>query len=225
MCASQASETPSSIPTNAGSSGLNLDGGSGLESAPQAVQASGAHLPSVVLIILLMIAVAVAAYVFGQRRQTKSAMFDLGLIPLSTKLVILFMLMIYGATHLLAAGTVYFNTRVIYASAQEYFSYIKPARLAALSHAHLMGIATMEGLVAVLYTLTRRSNGFTSAVVAITFIGVFGDIASWWAVKYFGGSYDLLSMVNGLFFSGGFLIMTIALTKDIFAQELRRSST
>lgn len=154
-----------------------------------------------------MVMLVVISYFLGNRYPSQIAYVDLNLAPLTTRLALSFILLLYGLTHAVAGLTVYLDTRVTFSSAQEYFFYIKPARLTGLSHAHLMGIATMLGFVAILYSLSRRSTGVTAAIVILTFIGVIGDVASWWAIKYFGGGYEVLSMISGLLFTGGFLVM------------------
>jgi len=136
---------------------------------------------------------------------------ELSSFPVSAKIALSFVLLGFGVTHLLAAVTVYLDTRVVYSSAEEYFFYIKPARLTALSHAHLMAISMMDAITASLFTLGHagRNQGFSSAVVTMTFLGIFGDIASWWLIKYFGENFELLSMFTGIFFSSGFAIMAM----------------
>lgn len=169
-----------------------------------------------------MTGIVLAAYILGRQHHSQTPYLAPTAFPFSAKLGLSFLLLIYAITHGIAALTVYLNTRVIYTSAQEYFFYIKPARLTGLSHAHLMGIATMDGLVAFLYALTRPSTGFTAAIVTATFAGIFLDIASWWAIKYLGGGYEPLSMISGILFSGGFLMMSFAILHGMWLGTQKR---
>ena len=141
--------------------------------------------------------------------------------PLPAKLTVTFLFMAFAATHIFAAITVYLDTRVMFATSREYYFYIKPARLTALSHAHLMAIATMDGIVAILYSFDHRHRdyGLASAVVTMTFSAIMFDIASWWLTKYFGSAFETLSMFTGIFFSVGFSIMSIFVFRSLWFQE------
>jgi hypothetical protein len=178
-------------------------------------------------LIALSIAAISLAFFFGRKSKLGSTSLDLFQFPYPAKLAVSFILFAFGLTHALAAITVYLDTRVVYASAQEYFFYLKPARLTALSHAHLMAIATMDGIVSFFFAMrySSRSYGFSSAVITMTFIGIFGDVGSWWLTKYFGESFELLSMFTGIFFSLGFAVMSLAVFRDLWFFQTSQART
>ena len=166
------------------------------------------------LAIVMMAAMVAAAAVVGRRRRSTTVGLELHAAPLSARLALTLLLLMYGATHVFAAITVYLDSRVVYATTEEYFRFLKPARLSALTHAHLMAIATMDGIVALAYAWTRRSTGLTCAVIATTFVGIAGDIAAWWLTKYVGAGFEWMSIVTGIAFSLGFSIMTVGLLRS-----------
>lgn len=184
----------------------------------EAVRATPDSAPAPVAFVLvgLMVIGVVAATVWGRRATHQPARFSLQAVPLAAKLTGSFVLAIYVATHVLGAITVYLDTRVLYPSTAEYFYYLKPARLTALSHAHLMAISTMDALAALAFSLSRRTSGFATGVVTATFMGVVGDIGAWWLIKYLGGGYELVSIATGVLFGGGFAVMTAVLLRDMW---------
>ena len=208
-----------------GSGGLDLDA---VELPPGSVQsaASNAGDRSTIWALLgigVMGGMIGAAAVAGRRHRSTTVPLDLHAAPLSGKMAVTLLLLVYGATHVVALITVYLDTRVVYETTEEYFKFIKPARLSALSHAHLMGIATMDGIVALLYAWSRRSGGLACAVIAMTFVGIAGDIASWWLIKYAGGGFEWMSAVAGVAFTLGFSIMTLGLLRNAWWPKGERS--
>ncbi len=187
--------------------GLNFDA---VDTGPVVAAAHAGDATSViaavVVIVVLLGLVGVAGW--SGRQAQRPAVLDLARAPVPAKLATIGVLTIFALTHALGAAAVYLNTRELYPTATEYFFYLKPARLASLSHAHLMAIATMDGIVAALYTLGQRDGVVTRAVVVAAFLGVTSDIASWWLTKYAGGGFETLSMVSGVLFSAAFLVMS-----------------
>ena len=203
-----------------GSGGLDLDSA---ELPPGSIRpaVSGGRDHSAAwasLAVLAMIGLIGVAAVAGRRHRSSSIAFDLRAAPLSGKMALTLLLLIYGMTHVVAAITVYLDSRVVYATTEEYFRFLKPARLSALSHAHLMAIATMDGIVAMLYGWSRRSGPFACAVIAMTFAGIVGDVASWWLIKYAGSGFEWMSMSAGVAFSVGFSIMTFGLLRSLWCR-------
>ncbi|MFZ5471558.1 MAG: hypothetical protein ACOZIN_19200 [Myxococcota bacterium] len=186
------------------------------ESVQQVAKTSASKIWAAGSVALLLAAVGAAALA-GKRADGKGEPpLHLGNWPLPAKLALTLTVAVFAAAHLVAAVTVYLDTRVVYSSTEEYFRYLKPARLSALSHAHLMGIATMEGLTGLAYGLSRRTSAFSSAIVTLALVGVIGDIGSWWLTKYAGAGFELLSIATGVFFSLGFAVMALALLRDMW---------
>lgn len=202
--------------------GLNLETVDIPKESIQKVQPeSVSQLLAVLAVVLLLMAIAGA--IFGGRKvgDPRPPRFLLRQVPFSAKLGLTFLLLIYGATHALAAITVYLDTRVVYSSATEYFQFLSAARLTGLSHAHLMGISTMDAIIGSAFVLSRRSSGWVCGVVTMTFLGIVADIVSWWLTKYEGGGFELLSMATGIFFSLGFIIMSVSIFWDMWLSKER----
>lgn len=171
-------------------------------------------------IVLLLVLVGAATYLGRRAGPGAAPRLDLTHAQVAAKTAITLILLLYGATRILAVITVYLDTRVVYESTEEYFRFLKPARLAALSHAHLMGIGTMDGITALLFAFSRRSSGFATGVVTAAFLGVVGDIGSWWLIKYVGAGFELLSFFTGtLLCSLSFLIMTLCILWDAWVKR------
>ncbi len=209
-------EPPATPDTAVDSGGLDLDSADAEPGSVTPATSSGTDHSTIwaLLAIVAMTGIVGAVAVVGRRRRTITVALDLHAAPLSGKMALTLLLLIYGATHVVAAITVYLDSRVVYATTEEYFRFIKPARLSALSHAHLMAIATMDGIVAMLYAWSRRSGGLACAVIAMTFVGIAGDVASWWLIKYAGAGFELMSAASGIAFSLGFSIMTLGLLRN-----------
>jgi hypothetical protein len=197
---------------------LNLDSLEGPQS--QTIKSETGILHSSVIggltIALLMLGLLAVTYFGGARAKLVAPLIDLYSFPWSAKLTVTALLFYYGLTHIIAAVTVYLNTRVIYPSAKEYFFYIKPVRLSGLSHAHLMGMATMTFLPALFYSLSRMKTGWSSMVVAAAFLGILGDIGAWWLIKYGGDGFEIVSILSGILLSGGFAVMACVVFRDLW---------
>ena len=213
-----AESLPTAPPAPSAEGQLNLDAVEVPGGNVEAVRGIPSSTPAPIALVLvgLMVIAVVAATVWGRRAPPQPAQISLQGAPLAARLTGTFLLAIFATTHLLGAITVYLDTRVVYASTAEYFQYLKPARLTALSHAHLMAIATMDGFAALFFSLSRPTSGFATGVVTATFMGVVGDIGAWWLIKYLGGSYELVSIATGLLFGGGFSVMAVVLLRDMW---------
>lgn len=176
------------------------------------------------LVIAMMFGCVVVATFYGRRKHHQKIMLNLQLITAPVKIIFTSVLLIYALVHVLAALTVYFDTRHIYASTAEYFYYLKPARLLALSHAHLMAITTMNAIVAFVFAISRASSGFVAGVVTMVFVGIVSDIGAWWLIKFYGTSFEWVSMFAGSFFAGGFLLMMFVLLFDIWFVKTNTSA-
>ncbi|MFZ5477617.1 MAG: hypothetical protein ACOZNI_12645 [Myxococcota bacterium] len=166
--------------------------------------------------VVLLAGVVAAVALTGRRAPAHPPPLRLGGLGVPAKLAITGVLAAFLATHVVAAASVWLDTRVVYASTEEYFFYLKPARLTGLSHAHLMGISTMQGVAAGLYAPSRRDGPVTRGVVTLAFVAIVADIASWWLVKYAGPGFEALSMVAGFACSAAFAWMAGAVLRDVW---------
>ncbi len=196
---------------------LNLDAisNSSNESRLNPGDTQRALIGSVGAIILMLFAIGLA-YRIGAKDHLTDLAISINSFPVSAKLVVTFLVSIFALTHGIALITVYLQTHIINGSTYEYFSNLKLARLTALSHAHIMGIGIMDGVIALIYSLSRKSSGFSCAVVAAAFFGVFGDIGSWWLIKYYGASFEYFSIASGLLCAAADVFMTLAICLSLW---------
>lgn len=209
-------ETPQSAPKG----GLDLDAisSSATETSVSRAAHKNTQLVAIATVLLMLLLVGVA-YRNGGRYPSSAPFVRLSSFPHAAKLVVTFLILIFALTHAIAFVTVYLQTNVINRSTFEYFSYMKPARLTALSHAHIMGIGLMDGTIALLFALSRPSSSFSCAVVAAAFFGVFGDIGSWWLIKYYGDAFELFSIVSGTLCTLADLTMGIGICWTLWRKD------
>ena len=118
----------------------------------------------------------------------------------------------------LAAGATdaYVQTRVVHASAVEYFQYISIPRLIGISHSHLFGFAVVYGLIGLLVAMCEASELFKSVLVAILLWSGIFDVFSWWGIKQVSPSFELLSIVTGSASGMGVLVSLGLIARDLF---------
>lgn len=193
------------------------DGGLDFDALPStAVAVAAGDGPLFPWLVVAALAGLVALAGWSGRKASIPAMLDLRRLPGGATIAITATLAIYGLVHALGALAVVMQTRELFTSAEEYFAYLTPARLASLSHAHLMGIATLQVFGALLYTLSRGDGPLPRAICTLAFVGVGADIGSWWLTKYRGGSWEIVSMAAGIACAAAYLWMAFAATRDLW---------
>lgn len=199
------------------------------EVKPEQMESAKQERPKVNALLFALPSLIFAALLFGLagllvRRRDPAAIawvkIDLSLLPDSFKVLITLPLVIYSFVHLFALATVYLQTKVAWASVEEYFFYMKPWKLLAVSHAHLFGHATMYSLVGLAFLFTRIPEKFKILILAIPVISAPLDVYSWWLIKFISGKFELLSMVSGLAFSLGFLVMAAITFYELWFRKL-----
>ncbi|MEK7298747.1 MAG: hypothetical protein AAB066_02540 [Candidatus Margulisiibacteriota bacterium] len=173
---------------------------------PHAVLANGLIVPGIVLILVFCI------WVIFQKLDDRIGLpttLRLAQLPISAKAAITVVWLGYGLVHLFSVLTVYLKTSVAYQSAQEYFFYMPVHKLAALSHAHFFGHATMYALCTSLFLLTSLPERPKRIIVLLAPVGAILDNASWWGMKLASPGYEILSYFSGTLMVTGFSVMAI----------------
>jgi hypothetical protein len=192
------------------------DGGLDFDALPTTAPVSAGDGPLVPWLVVVGLAGVVLLAARSGRGKITPSVLDLGRFPGGASIAITATLLIYGLVHLLGAVSVALQTRETYATAEEYFAYLTPARLTSLSHAHLMGISTLQVFGALLYALSRRDGPGPRAVCTLAFVGVGADIGSWWLLKYRGAAWEVVSMASGLACAAAYLWMAVAVIRDVW---------
>ena len=183
--------------------------------AVAAETSSGAMILAAWLLVAL-VAAAVGGAAFSGRGAVGRRLVSVRTLPVPIKLVATALLAVYGLTHILGAASAWVQTNDVYASSSEYFFYLKTPRLLSLSHAHLMGLGTMEGLVALAYAGSRADGPWPRGIITLAFLGIVGDVSSWWLMKFAGDAFDVLADVSGAGFAVAFSWMAVRLAWDLW---------
>lgn len=131
--------------------------------------------------------------------------------PRALKLCLFPLVFSFALTHIFAAASVYFNTRIANPSNSEYFFNMGVGRLFSLTHAHLFAHATMYFVLAVLVQFTGRKRLFTEwAPLLALWAGIF-DVISWWGMKELSANFEILSALTGSSFTLAFVLMAYAI--------------
>ncbi|MGH7274405.1 MAG: hypothetical protein ACREIQ_08115, partial [Nitrospiria bacterium] len=155
-----------------GSLSLDLDQPSGGKETFQPVEGQGKR-PSARLwlalsfLIYLLILGIIFFYVWRNQHILPNIQIRLLDFPASAKVLITFVLLMFGLVHAIGLWDAYLQTHQVFESAEEYFGYMKLAKLASLSHPHLFGFALMYLLVGGLFILTTWSEPVKAFIVAI----------------------------------------------------------
>lgn len=141
---------------------------------------------------------------------------DLSKLPICVKLLITYVLTVYGLVHICALFTVFFKTQIAYKSAEEYFHYISPDRLLGLTHAHLFGHITMYTITALIFLFVKLSHRIKIIIISILFFAPILDVYSWWLMKFLGGRYEALSLIAGGMFAITFVFMYVTIIFNVW---------
>ena len=193
-----------------------MPGGLDLDALPASAPVAAGDGPLLPWLAVTLLAGVVGLAGWSGRGRASPPLFDVARLPGGAAIAITATLAIYGLVHALGAAAVVMQTRGAFASSEEYFAYLTPARLAALSHAHLMGIATIQVFGVLLYTISRSDGPVPRAIGALAFVGVGADIGSWWLTKYRGGSWEIVSLAAGVACAVAYLWTAIAVTRALW---------
>ncbi|MEQ9537433.1 MAG: hypothetical protein RIU46_11890 [Deltaproteobacteria bacterium] len=137
----------------------------------------------------------------------------------SLKLVVSLTLVAGVFVQLMAAGSVWSQTKVANASAYEYFQYLSTARLFGISHAHLFGFAVIYGFNALLLSLSGAAERTKCLLVAtICWSGMF-DVLSWWGIREVSENFEIVSIVSGSGAGIGWLVSSTIVVRDLWRRS------
>jgi 4-amino-4-deoxy-L-arabinose transferase-like glycosyltransferase len=155
----------------------------------------------------------------SNNNQSPLSQVRLNQLPISVKATITLALISYGLVHIFSILTVYLKTNTMYTSAQDYFHEMPTHKLAALSHAHFFGHATMYVLVAALFLFTGLPERLKRIVVVLAPLGAILDNLSWWGMKMASPSFEIVSYFSGSIMIIGFSVMAIVSFFQIWSKN------
>lgn len=180
-------------------------------------------LPGTIFFFLVLgLGVVCIGYLLFRRGREFSVSFTVDQFPDSAKVLITFLIGALGLVHLFAMATVYLKTNVVYTSVEEYFFYMKPAELTAISHAHLFGHALMYTVIGALFILTRVKEKLKILIISLVFGGGIVDVFSWWMIKYVSPRFEIFSMLSGGLLGLGFAVMSVCILKEMWLKKIKR---
>lgn len=204
------------------------------EAEASEVQSTAMQYPHVSLAValgvgILLLTVAFVAFALTRHARGAPFSFSLAQLPVSARVLATFFVLILGLVHIFALTEVYLQSKVTWSSAEEYFFYMKPTKLAATTHAHLFGHVTMYALVATLFLFTRLGETWKTLILSIAIAGGLWDVTSWWLIKYASAKFEMLSILSGAMAAVGFLTMVLLVLAEIWlplrrTPEARRAS-
>lgn len=173
-------------------------------------------LAPIIFYVYLLLGLILVGFLLGRPKKSWSPPLTLSALPHSARTLITLMLAAYGLVFIFSAVEVYLKTRVSFSSAQEYFYYMNAAKLAATSHAHFFGHATMYGLTGFVFLWTTLKEGWKTAIIVLALSSGLLDVPSWWMIKYGGGRYDIVSAVSGVMSVAGWGTMAIRILYEMW---------
>lgn len=176
-------------------------------------------------VIYLVILAVIFLYVWKNQSIFPNIPISLSVFPASAKVLITFVLLMFGLVHAFGLWDAYLQTHQVFESAEEYFGYMKLAKLVSLSHPHLFGFALMYLLVGGLFILTAWSEPVKAFIVAIPLLSATFDVLSWWMIKMVSADFELLTLFTGIAFSTGFGIMTLLILQEMWLGRRSKAAT
>lgn len=145
--------------------------------------------------------------------------FNLRQSPLGFKLLSTAFLIGLSLAQGLGMTMAFIQTTVVNTSAEEYFSYLKATKLVSLSHPHFFGYSTLYFLTGLLFLFTKQPKAIKTILPGLVVFAALLDIVSWWGIKYVSSKIEILSMLAGIVFVGGFLYMAIVIFYELWFRK------
>lgn len=193
------------------------------EEDAQAVVEAGSQYPKARLALLvfsvyLALGMGIIAFLIFKKKKSWEPPIKLKDLPDSAKVIGTLVIFSYALVHLFALIAVFVRTSVS-GSAEEYFSYMTPGGLAAISHAHFFGHATMYALTSVAFLLTSVSEKWKVVFISLALGSGLLDVPSWWMIKYAGGNFEVFSIISGLMAVVGWGFMAFRILYELWFQR------
>ena len=167
-------------------------------------------------VIYIFILAVIFLYVRRNQHILPHASIRLMDFPPSAKVLITLVLLMFSLVHALGLWDAFLQTHEVFESAEEYFGYMKLAKLISLSHPHLFGFALMYLVVGSLFILISWSEPVKTFILAIPILSAAFDVLSWWMIKMVSSDFELLTIFTGITFSAGFGLMTLLILYEMW---------
>ncbi|HKY89747.1 MAG TPA: hypothetical protein VJM11_01855 [Nevskiaceae bacterium] len=125
----------------------------------------------------------------------------------------------FGIAFCFGASEIWYQLR-LHGSAEAYFAQMSLGKLIAFTHAHLFGFTTSFFIVGIPFSMQFNHLKSYQWVFPVGLAASLTDVASWWGIKYVGGSFEWVSMFCGVLFSVSYLWMLIGLLRTLLFPEV-----
>jgi hypothetical protein len=172
---------------------------------------------TIAFLLYVALFIAFTAYmVLRSKRDSILPTLHLGRLPDAAKVLVTLLFFSYGLVHALALIEVYIKTKVVFTSAQEYFSYQQIGKLVATSHAHFFGHGTMYSLTSGVFLFASVNERIKVLLICMAIGAGLLDVPSWWMMKYAGGHWETASAIAGSMSAIGWGGMVLILLYQIW---------
>ena len=179
-----------------------------------------AKLTLILFSIYVILGISLLVFFFLKNKKIWRPPILLENFPASAKAAVTLISIAYSFVHILALLEVYLVTKVSFKSTSEYFFYMKLPKLLATSHAHFFGHGTMYLVTSLIFIFSKLSEVWKLVFITMALSAGLLDVASWWAIKYGGGGYELFSALAGIMSVLGWGYMTVHILYELWWVEI-----
>lgn len=135
---------------------------------------------------------------------------------------------LFGIAFAFGASEIWYQLQ-FFGSSAEFIESMSLGKLIVMTHAHLFGFTTAFFIVGIPFSMQFNHIKLYQWIFPIGLVASLVDVMSWWGIKYVDHSFEFVSMVCALLFSGSYLFMlvgllrTLAFPKVIWASDKDRA--
>lgn len=126
---------------------------------------------------------------------------------------------LFGVAFTFGASQIWYQLQFFESSAA-YIASMSTGKLIVMTHAHLFGFTTAFFIVGIPFSMQFNHIRFYQWIFPIGLAASLIDVMSWWGIKYISHSFEVVSMVCALLFSGSYLFMLIGLLRTLAFPEV-----
>ncbi|WP_370262449.1 hypothetical protein [Limnobacter sp.] len=126
---------------------------------------------------------------------------------------------LFGVAFAFGASQIAYQMQFFDNSAQ-YIASMSTAKLIVMTHAHLFGFTTAFFIVGIPFSMQFNHIRLYQWVFPIGLVACLVDVMSWWGIKFVHHSFEWVSMLCALLFSGSYLWMLIGLLRTLLFPEV-----
>ncbi|HEY1059948.1 MAG TPA: hypothetical protein VGE55_14575 [Limnobacter sp.] len=126
---------------------------------------------------------------------------------------------LFGIAFAFGASEIWYQMQ-FFGSSAEFIKAMSLGKLIVMTHAHLFGFTTAFFIVGIPFSMQFNHIRLYQWIFPIGLTASLIDVMSWWGIKYIANSFEMVSMVCALLFSGSYLWMLIGLLRTLAFPEV-----